>query len=445
MDGEGVPEESPFIDCVNANEVRCTDLNENELRNELKERMKSVRGFKALLERDIHTRKEFVNPEGSYLNPDAWSRLIGKSNTAPVFINGIECKALLDTGAHISFISKRFAKSKGLKIHPIEQLVNFQGANGLGIEYSGYVEINLQIPERGIDEDILLLVVPHIQYHNYVPVTLGTLTLELINQHFVDSQQVQDLDANWGLVNKVLEFRHSFTEDESLGIVKTTKSVKIPANEVISISGLTKIKKGVIVCTLPKEISLAESQYVNLDHGSSRVGILLKNNTDQAITLPSKTVICQLGIANLVPKLVAPQSEYEDEEIDPDLFEDPDIDYNAFKAYAAQASASAGNGGPEMDEPTPCTATPVEDDDDSWLLEKIDLSGIDDWPVSLQQQARDLFKRYSHAFSKDDLDLGRAKMVKHYIKLSDPIPSRRGTGGYLHNCTMRSENIFRRC
>ena len=99
-------------------------------------------------------------------------------------------------------------------------MVNFQGANGLGIECSGYVEINLQIPERGVDEDILLLVVPHIQYHNYVPVMLGTLTLELINQHFVDSQQVQDLDANWGLVNKVLEFRHSFTEDKSLGIIQ---------------------------------------------------------------------------------------------------------------------------------------------------------------------------------------------------------------------------------
>ena len=214
-----------------------------------------------------------------------------------------------------------------------------------------------------------------------------------------------------------------------MGTVKTTKSVKIPANEVISVSGLTKIKKvGYSMHaiaeasdkdTLPKGISLAESQYVSLDHGSLRVGILLKNNTDQAITLPSKTVICQLGIANLVPKLVAPQSEYEDEEIDPDLLEDPDIDY-AFKAYAAQASASAGDGGPEMDEPTPCTATPVEDDDGAWLLEKIDLSRIDDWPVLLQQQVRDLFKRYSHAFRKDDL--GTAKMVKHYIKLTDPIP-----------------------
>ena len=83
-----------------------------------------------------------------------------------------------------------------------------------------------------------------------------------------------------------------------------------------------------------------------------------------------------------------------------------------------------------------CTATPVEDDDGSWLLEKIDLSRIDDWPVSLQQQARDLFKRYSHAFSKDDLDLGRAKMVKNYIKLTDPIPFKeryRGIPPQLYN------------
>ena len=65
---------------MNANEVRCTDLDENEWRNELKERMRRVRGFKTLVERDLHTRKEFVNPEGSYLNPDAWSRLIGKNS-----------------------------------------------------------------------------------------------------------------------------------------------------------------------------------------------------------------------------------------------------------------------------------------------------------------------------------------------------------------------------
>ena len=80
--------------------------------------MRSVRGFKTLVERDLHTRKEFFNPEGSYLNPDAWSRLIGKSNTAPVLINGIECKALLDTGAQISFIHKNICQEQGFKDSP---------------------------------------------------------------------------------------------------------------------------------------------------------------------------------------------------------------------------------------------------------------------------------------------------------------------------------------
>ena len=59
--------------------------------------------------------------------------------------------------------------------------------------------------------------------------------------------------------------------------------------------------------TLPKGITLAESQYVDLDHGSSRVGILLQNNTDQAMTLPAKTVklysVFLLSLAPCQPKI----------------------------------------------------------------------------------------------------------------------------------------------
>ena len=61
----------------------------------------------------------------------------------PTYINGESVKTLLDTGAQISFISEKYAKRRGLKIHPIEKLVNFQGANGLGIDYEGHTEVNL--------------------------------------------------------------------------------------------------------------------------------------------------------------------------------------------------------------------------------------------------------------------------------------------------------------
>lgn len=406
--------------------------------------MRSVRSMRSSVERDSLTREEYSNPESMYKNPDAWSRLIGKSNIAPVYLNGINCTALLDTGSQISFISKRFAKAKGFKIHPISKLVNFKGANGLGIEYSGFVEVNLQIPEKNFDQDILLLVVPHIQYHNFVPVTLGTLTLELIDQHLIESQQVEGLDGNWGLVHQVLDIRRSLVEDGSLGTAKLTRSIKIPVGKMVTVSGLTKIRKGgysmhvvaepSIKATLPEGISLAESQYVSLDQGSSRVGILLQNNSDHAITVPAKTILCQLVVANLVPKLVAPQSDFTDWEIDPDLLaeEDPDLTTAEFKHVQSVSVDSSGSvrdnregssTGPGISragaQASPCVS---EENDDSWIFKKLDLSGADTWSGELQQQTRDLFTRYQHIFSKDDMDLGRSNQVKHNIILTDPIP-----------------------
>ena len=51
--------------------------------------------------------------------------LIGKSNVVPTYINGESVQTLLDTGAQISFISKKYARKRGLEIHPIEKLVDF--------------------------------------------------------------------------------------------------------------------------------------------------------------------------------------------------------------------------------------------------------------------------------------------------------------------------------
>ena len=102
------------------------------------------------------------------------------------YIDGQEVKTLLDTGAQISFMSEEYAKKRGFKIQPL--------ANGLAIEYSGYVEVNLQLPNKGFSQDILILVVPHIEYHNFVPITLGTHTLEAIDEHLVSNNLVQNLE-----------------------------------------------------------------------------------------------------------------------------------------------------------------------------------------------------------------------------------------------------------
>ena len=66
--------------------------------------------------------------------------------------------------------------------------------------------------------------------------------------------------------------------------------------------------------------------------------------------------------------------------------------------------------------------TNSKEDDGSWILDLIDLSGIENWPEHLQVEAKEMLKRNAKTFSKDDLDMGRTNLVKHHIKLTDPVP-----------------------
>ena len=53
------------------------------------------------------------------------------------------------------------------------------------------------------------------------------------------------------------------------------------------------------------------------------------------------------------------------------------------------------------------------------ILQKIDLSGIDEWDPKMQQEVWDLIHEYACIFSQNDLDLGKTSIVKHSIKLTD--------------------------
>ena len=51
------------------------------------------------------------------------------------------------------------------------------------------------------------------------------------------------------------------------------------------------------------------------------------------------------------------------------------------------------------------------EDDGSWILDLIDLSGLDDWPEHLQSEAKEMLKRNARVFSKTDMDMGRTNLV----------------------------------
>ena len=114
-------------------------------------------------------------------NPDAWGRVIGPHNIAPIRLNGMETMVLLDTGTQISSISKQWLDDLGLPLYELENKVDIEQAGGDILDYEGFTEVNITSDQiSGLQLYIPLLVVPYIPYHDQVPITLGTLNLKNI-------------------------------------------------------------------------------------------------------------------------------------------------------------------------------------------------------------------------------------------------------------------------
>ena len=169
--------------------------------------------------------------------------------------------------------------------------------------------------------------------------------------------------------------------------------------------------------------------------GSCRVSALIENNTNANITIPARTVVCQLGLANKIPKLVYPGDDCDNDQ-DPEGLDETDEgltykQYEQYRTVSEQLDSELNDVtqgvkiediGPEDEESDFKDTQSNEQDDGSWILNLIDLSGIKDWPEKLQQDAKDMLKRNAQVFSKDDMDMGRTNLVKHHIKLTDPAP-----------------------
>ena len=85
-----------------------------------------------------------------YYNPDPLYRLIGPTNETEVNVEGVGMKALIDSGAQISAISKSLVKTLGLPMRKLEALLDIEGSAGSDVPYLGYTELRLDIPEIGI-------------------------------------------------------------------------------------------------------------------------------------------------------------------------------------------------------------------------------------------------------------------------------------------------------
>ena len=73
----------------------------------------------------------------SYYNPNPWARILGRANETDVEIDGMIRKALIDSSAMISMMSKDYCYEHGYEIQPLEHLVPIEGSRGASVPYFG--------------------------------------------------------------------------------------------------------------------------------------------------------------------------------------------------------------------------------------------------------------------------------------------------------------------
>ena len=316
-----------------------------------------------------------------------WARLIGRSNEEQIVINGHPVTALLDTGSQVTHISKAFCQANNIQIQCLVKLVEIEGTGGDLIKYIGYIEATLTLPlgSQSFGIEALLLVLPSTDYQQRVPIAIGT-TITDMAVDFINKFKPENLPKSWKAVCCATQSKWLIqAQPENKYLVKTTKPVTLPPFSTTTKKGSTKLRShgmrlNLIAepsnCTqLPASVQCTPT-YCTLEPGSNRVSMGIKNISSRAITIPSRVVVGRLQQAKMVP---------DDQSSKPK--QDP----------------TGGRGG-------------------SWILDQLNLEGLNSWTGEQQQSARDLLVDSADVFAKTDLDLGKCNIIKHAIKITDPQP-----------------------
>ena len=137
------------------------------------------------------------------------ARLIGEPNEAIAKIEGQKFDSLIDSGAQISQLTESLVKALDLKIRNLKEILPLEGAAGVKIPYLDYVEARLEIPSvDAFNEDCLFLVMPDHEYGHRVPVTIGTLHIDMIIEQ-ATKDELDQLGTAWGRgkVNQQIQAR----------------------------------------------------------------------------------------------------------------------------------------------------------------------------------------------------------------------------------------------
>lgn len=114
--------------------------------------------------------------------------LVGDPWESKVWVDGIECCCLIDTGSQVTCVAESFYKQclQHRGITPMVELLRVEGAAGQLVPYLGYIEIDVQFPKSACGTDavvtVLALVCPDQTYNARLPLLVGTNVLRQLVQ-----------------------------------------------------------------------------------------------------------------------------------------------------------------------------------------------------------------------------------------------------------------------
>ena len=164
---------------------------------------------------------------------------------------------------------------------------------------------------------------------------MGTYILDRYVQYLKDigTHVLPTLDPFWQSIYyarvEAMRLGEAHEREVPLGFAKVTEVTVIPAGQRKEIHALTKIRRGSYGVNLMGEVSVKhplplglelKNSYCQLTPASARVNLMIENTTSRSITIPAKAIVCQLNLANRIPKLLLPTCKPEDRTEEHDNF-----------------------------------------------------------------------------------------------------------------------------
>ena len=179
----------------------------------------------------------------------------------------------------------------------------------------------------------------------------------------------------------------------------------ISASQIPVVKGLTTITEHhksvhVLIESSPKCMNVFILGHTSeLKPGNSNIEVVIQNRAEKDMRLKQGKKIGTVITANIVPTM----------QVSSDLDVDGPEVVSSMPAQVASTNI--------LWDTSDCVRNNLND-----ILQKLNLSGMQDWKHSLQKAAQDLICKCACIFFQNDLDLGNTSIVKHSIKVNDPAP-----------------------